>query len=186
MTSFFAFKVPSSFQPYLDTFHSDPESLPTGAYEALWKIEELIVGIWEMQEEMCQPLAHGLPPQLSFQEMIDENKNRIAELIVEYLEKYTGSNGHRPQQYTFPPQMQPLITCYEAGIFPQSSPIYSDLTDLIIHSEDLIDLHHSLAVLESDPECSDYAYNKESMEAWIEDVQEKLDSKVSKFLAQYV
>lgn len=180
MTSFFAFQVPSSFQPYLDTFHNNPEDLPKGAWGALWEIDELIGGTNEMMEEMC----HN--PLLSFQESIEVNKSRIAELIVEYLEKYTGSNGHRPQQYTFPPQMQPLITCYEAGIFPQSSPIYSDLTDLIIHSEDLIDLHHSLAVLESDPECSDYGYNKQSMEAWIEDVQEKLDSKVSKFLAQYV
>ena len=180
MTSFFAYQLPTSFQPYLDTFHNNPQDLPKGAWGILWEIDELVGGTNEMMEEMC----HN--PLLSFQESIDHNKNRIADLIVEYLEKFAGSNGHRPQQYTFPPQMQPLIKCYEAGIFPQSSPIYADLTDLIIHSEDLIDLHHSLAVLECDPECADLAHNKHTMEAWIKDVQQVLDSKVSNFLAQYV
>ncbi len=109
MTSFFAYQLPASFQPYMDTFFNDKDSLPEGGWGILWQIDTYVGGIHALQEDLCLPEYQTGEWRLAFEQSIEENKSRIAELIMEYLEKYAGTNGHRPQQYTFPTQMQPLI-----------------------------------------------------------------------------
>ncbi len=121
--------------------------------------------------------------QASFKETIENNKSRVAELVIGYLHEY--SNQHRPEQYTFPPAMQPWIVLYNGNLFDRSSSLYQSLNDIIVKSDDLIDLHHTLAILEVDAEYASQSFNKESLTVWIESVQEKLDAEVSDFLAQY-
>ncbi len=174
------FQVPSSFQPYLDTFFNQPDNLPEGSWAILWEIDLIVQGTNEMIEELPSQNADF---HASFKKSIDYNKNRVAELIVTYLQKY--SNQHRPEQYTFPPAMKPWIVLYNGNLFDRSYALYQSLNDIIVRSEDLIDLHHSLAILEVDAEYASQSFNKESLTVWIESVQEKLDAEISDFLAQY-